>query len=71
MPAAVAAFLDDPSLSLVADLAAELDWEAAREAGLTTHVGMDDDALSELTSAERSELSRLLQGELSPSRRGA
>jgi hypothetical protein len=62
---------DDPSLSLVADLAGELDWESAREAGLTTHVGLDDDDLSQLTSGERGELRRLLQAELSPSRRGA
>jgi hypothetical protein len=54
----------------VADLAADLDWEAAREAGLIIHVGVDN-ALGQLSSAERGELRRLLQGELSPSRRGA
>jgi hypothetical protein len=62
---------DDPALSLVTDLAGELDWDSAREAGLTTHVGLDDDDLSQLTSGERGELRRLLQAELSPSRRGA
>ena len=62
---------DDPSLSLVADLAADLDWESAREAGFTTHVGADDDAVNQLTDGERRELRLLLQGELSPSRRGA
>ena len=63
--------VEDPSLSLVADLAADLDWETALEAGLITQVGVDDDALSQLTSVERGELRQLLQGELSPSRRGA
>jgi hypothetical protein len=61
---------DDPSLSLVADLAADLDWDSARDAGLTSHVGVDD-VLSQLTSGERRELRRLLQGELSTTRRGA
>jgi len=63
--------VEDPSLLLVADLAADLDWEAAWEAGLTDHVGVGDAALSQLTSVERGELRQLLQGELSPSRRGA
>jgi hypothetical protein len=61
---------DDPSLSLVADLAADLDWETARDAGLTSQVGVDD-VLSQLTSGERRELRRLLLGELSTTRRGA
>ena len=58
------AALDDPSLSLVADLAEDLDWEGAREAGLTTHVGVDDDAVSQLSDSERHELHELLKGEL-------
>jgi hypothetical protein len=62
---------DDPSLSLVADLAVDLDWESAREAGFTTHIGADDDAVNQLTDGERRELRLLLQGELSRSRRGA
>ena len=62
---------DDASLSLVADLAAGLDWESAAEAGLTTHIGVDDDLVSQLSDAERRELRQLLQGELSPPRRGA
>jgi hypothetical protein len=65
------AVADDPSLSLVADLAVDLDWESAREAGFTTHVGVDDDAVNQLTDGERRELRLLLQGELSRSRRGA
>lgn len=56
---------DDASLALVADLVEDLDWEAAGEAGLTTHVGVDDDAVSQLDDAERRELQELLKGELS------
>ena len=62
---------DDPSLALVADLAAGLDWEAARAVGLITHVGASDDAVNQLTAGERRELRQLLQGELSHARRGA
>ena len=61
---------NDPALSLVADLAAELDWEAARETGLITHAGADEDALKQLTAAERQTLHGLLQG-LSQGRSGA
>jgi hypothetical protein len=55
---------DDPSLSLMADLAADMDWDAASEAGLTTHVGVDNDAVTNLTDAERRVLNQLLKGEL-------
>ena len=58
---------DDPSLSLVADLIAGLDWEGASEAGFTTHVGVDNDVVSQLTEGERNELHQLLKGELSRS----
>jgi hypothetical protein len=55
---------DDPSLSLVGDLAADLDWDAASEAGFTTHVGVDNDAVTQLSDGERRELHQLLKGEL-------
>jgi len=55
---------DDASLSLVADLVADLSWDDAREAGLTGHVGTDDDAVAQLDDGERYELDRLLKGEL-------
>jgi hypothetical protein len=55
---------DDPSLSLVADLAEDMDWDAASEAGLTTHVGVDNDAVTDLTDGERRVLNQLLKGEL-------
>ena len=50
----------------MADLAADLDWDAASEAGLTTHVGVDNDAVTELTDGERRALNQLLKGELAP-----
>jgi hypothetical protein len=56
---------DDPSLALVADLAAGLDWDAAREAGLTTDVGADGHLVSQLTEGELRALRDLLKGELS------
>jgi hypothetical protein len=62
--------VDDASFSLMAELAADFDWDAAREAGLTTHVGVDGDAVNQLTEGERRELRELLQGELAPVRRG-
>lgn len=63
-PAEAFNLADDPSLSLVADLAAELDWDAAAEAGLTTHVGVDDDVVLSLSDGERRELHLLLRTEL-------
>ncbi|PWT82729.1 MAG: hypothetical protein C5B57_08220 [Blastocatellia bacterium] len=54
---------DDPALSFVADLASDLDWDAASEAGLTTHVDMED-MLSQLSDGERRVLHELLKGEL-------
>jgi hypothetical protein len=57
---------DDPTLSLVADLTADLDLDGAGEAGLTAsaHVGGADDVVSTLSDGERRELRRLLQEEL-------
>src|SRR5262245_246107 len=56
---------DDPSLSLLADLAGELDWDDATEAGLTG--GAVDRAVLDLTPEERIELHRILKEELSKS----
>ncbi|MGB7217627.1 MAG: hypothetical protein WBD07_02365 [Vicinamibacterales bacterium] len=57
---------DDPTLSLVADLSADLDFDGANEAGLTVpaHVGGANDVVSTLTDGERRELQQLLQEEL-------
>jgi hypothetical protein len=63
-PGDAVTLIDDPSLSLVADLVADLDWDRASEAGLTTHVGVDNDAVTDLTDSERRVLNELLKGEL-------
>jgi len=51
---------EDPSLALVADLAAGLDWDGATDAGLTM-VGGADGAIKQLNAGERRELDRLLK----------
>ncbi len=55
---------DDPSWSLMTDLAGDLDWDAAVEAGLTTPAGGVDRAVFDLSADERRALRRLLQVEL-------
>jgi hypothetical protein len=64
----LAAFPDDPSLDLVADLAAQVDWDAAGAPGfdtpLETHEDAADNAVGQLTAVERGELQRLLKQEL-------
>jgi len=61
----------DQALALVADLAADLDVEASRAAGVMTPAAMGEELVSDLTPGERLELRRLLQGELAASGRGA
>jgi hypothetical protein len=55
---------DDPSLSLLADLTSDLDWDAATEAGLSLKAGAVDDLVTALNDEERQELQRLLREEL-------
>jgi hypothetical protein len=63
--------VDDPSLSLLADLASDLDWDEAIEAGLPTGAGALDHALFDMSEDERLQLQELLKEELSsPSGRG-
>ena len=52
---------DDPALALLADLSAELDWDAASEAGLVPAHGAVDNVLVALTAEERNELQRILE----------
>jgi hypothetical protein len=61
-----AEFADDPSLSLVADLATQMDWDgdAASELTAPSHVGAADQVMGELSAGERIEMRRLLQAEL-------
>jgi hypothetical protein len=58
---------DDPSFSLLGDLAGNLDWDAAAQAGISMDVGSADTAVAELNDAERSELQRLLRAAMSGS----
>jgi hypothetical protein len=57
--------LDEP-LSLLADLATDVDWDTAGES-LGAAVGATDQAFSDLDAVERSELHRLLREALSGS----
>jgi hypothetical protein len=52
---------DDSSLTLLADLTSDLDWDAASEAGLAPWTGAVDDVVTSLSGGERRELHRLLQ----------
>jgi hypothetical protein len=54
---------DDPSLMLVADLTAEMDWEGVAESGLAPD-GSADHAVTHLSGDELLELRLLLQREL-------
>jgi hypothetical protein len=62
---------DDPSFSLLGDLAGSLDWDTAAEAGISMEVGTADTAVHELNDGERTELQRLLVEALRTSRVGA
>jgi hypothetical protein len=55
--------VDDPSLKLVAELTADMDWEAAQDSGLATR-GSAEHAVAHLSDGELRELRRLLQEEL-------
>ena len=60
-----AEFADDPSLSLVADLATQMDWDGdASELTAPSHVGAANQVMGELSAGERIEMRRLLQAEL-------
>jgi hypothetical protein len=52
---------DDASLALLTELAGDLDWESAADAGMMLTVGAADEAVHELSGAERAELRRLLR----------
>ena len=58
---------EDPSLTLVADLAAQVDTDAVFEAGMAGQGLGVDDVVGTLTGAELSELQRLLKDELGES----
>jgi hypothetical protein len=56
--------LADPSWSLVTDLAEDLDWDSASALGMGPAPGSAEQAAAQLSSAERSELVRLITSEL-------
>ena len=58
---------EDPSFALLGDLAGTLDWDSAAEVGISMDIGAADGAVAELSSAERSELQRLLREAMSGS----
>ena len=57
----VAPLGEDASLSLIADLAGDLDWDAAVDAGLTTRDDAVEWVLLEMNADERLELQRILK----------
>lgn len=55
---------NDPSLSFIADLAGDLDWDDAVEAGLTSGADAVERVVQEMSDDERRELRRVLQEEM-------
>ena len=58
--------VDDPSFSLLGDLAGGMDWDSAAEAGIGMDVGASDTVVADLSQAERAELQRLLREAMAP-----
>jgi hypothetical protein len=56
---------EDVSLDLVADLSQGLDWDQTADAGMMVRVGSVDSEVAQLSGAERAELARLLEAQLS------
>lgn len=59
-PTGTETLTDDPSLGLVVDLTADMDWQTAQDAGLTAG-GSADHAVAHLSAVELVELDRLLK----------
>jgi hypothetical protein len=55
---------NDPSLSFIADLASDLDWDDAVEAGLTDGADVVERVVQDMSDDERRELRRVLQEEM-------
>jgi hypothetical protein len=55
---------NDPSLSFIADLASDLDWDDAVEAGLTSGADAVERVVQDMSDDERRELRRVLQEEM-------
>jgi hypothetical protein len=61
---------DDPSLSLIVDLAGGLEWDDAAEAGLTVRGDGVEQAVRDLSDEERVELRRVLREAIDDARAG-
>jgi hypothetical protein len=59
--------VDDPSLTLFADLTTDIDPQTIADTEWSSHVGAVDEVVTSLTEAERLELRRLLNEELAKS----
>ena len=55
---------DDPTWALMGELASQIDWEDASEAGLTAQPGSADQALAQMSEEEQRQVVELLQLEL-------
>jgi len=55
---------DDLSLSLIVDLAGDLEWDATAEAGLSVRGDIVERAVRDLSNDERAELQRVLNEEI-------
>lgn len=63
-PPLTAGLADDPEWVLMGELASQIDWEDATEAGLAPRPGSAELALSEMSQAEQQQVVELLQLEL-------
>jgi hypothetical protein len=63
-PSLTAGLTDDPEWQLMGELASEIDWEDATEAGLAPRPGSAEMALSEMSQDEQQQVVELLQLEL-------
>jgi hypothetical protein len=59
---------DDPTWTLIGDLASQIDFDDASEAGLTTKPGSAEQALAEMSQEEQRQVVALLQLELQKSK---
>lgn len=59
---------DDPTWALMGELASQIDWEDASEAGLAAQPGSADQALAQMSEEEQRQVVELLQLELQKSK---
>ena len=59
---------DDPTWALMSQLASQIEWEDASEAGLTAQPGAADQALAQMSEEEQRQVVELVQRELQKSK---